>query len=90
MLLHAGSGDEGAAEGLGECTSQELSKLLVWLLVVGYQLRVLEVRLDLEATMLVSSMDEVRAGIASAIFPEIGLMRGCWLTYALTPITAVF
>ncbi|KAK9851340.1 hypothetical protein WJX84_009372 [Apatococcus fuscideae] len=53
-----GSGDDGAAEGLGECTSQELSKLLVWLLVVGYQLRVLEVRLDLEATMLVSSMDE--------------------------------
>ncbi len=56
----AGSGDDDSpVDGFGECTSQELSKLLVWLLVVGYQLRVLEVRLDLEATMLVSSMDEV-------------------------------
>ena len=54
-------------EGFGECTSQELSKLLVWLLVVGYQLRVLEVRLDLEATMLVSSMDEVGSFAASSM-----------------------
>lgn len=40
---------------LGEATSSsqvELARLLFWLMVVGYNLRTLEVRFDMEQTMM--------------------------------------
>jgi hypothetical protein len=34
-----------------ECSAQELGRLLFWLMVVGYTLRSMEVRLDMDATV---------------------------------------
>jgi hypothetical protein len=41
MLRRAGS----------DCTAQELGKLMFWLMVVGYTLRGMEVRLDMEGAL---------------------------------------
>lgn len=50
--------DDLSSVDLGEATSSsqvELARLLFWLMVVGYNLRTLEVRFDMEQTMMLPS-----------------------------------
>ena len=42
--------------GFGSFTTQELSRMLFWLMVVGYSLRALEVRLELQSSMDIDSL----------------------------------
>ena len=47
--------DDLQSEDMGqstECKQVELARLLFWLMVVGYTLRTLEVRFDMEQTMM--------------------------------------
>lgn len=47
----AASEEEDWKSGSSDCTAVEMAQLLYWLLIVGYQLRTLEVRLDMRSQL---------------------------------------
>lgn len=48
------SEEEDWKSGSSDCTAVEMAQLLYWLMVVGYQLRSLEVRLDMNSKLAVA------------------------------------
>lgn len=43
--------EEAWQGGMSDCTAEELSQLMYWLLITGYELRSLEQRLNLTRTL---------------------------------------
>lgn len=54
----AGPDEDDWRKGDSDCTAVELSQLLSWLMVVGYHLRMLEVRLDMRTSFELPLSDD--------------------------------